>query len=186
MYVYIYIYIYIYMCTTMTNRWPSYLRIIVQLLAIWSSPPRNASPGWNQQGEWILGGDTLLEKKTSLYSEHIHGSHSKKGRYPPVIKYGQWKMDHLSLIFLFKPPFIGNFPASHCWIPEGKGSEQYWTISFCTYEISHSNPLICQRQEMQKMRKKQVVCNGIAFLHLWLLIIYISIQLHHVLMLTIS
>ena len=31
----------------------------------------------------------------------------------------QWKVDHLAVIFGLKPSFIGDFPASHVWLPEG-------------------------------------------------------------------
>ena len=39
----------------------------------------------------------------------------KMHEIPSANQTWQWKMDHVSMIFLLKPPFIGDFPSRHVW-----------------------------------------------------------------------
>ena len=57
-------------------------------------------------------------------------------QYPLVIKHFNGKNNHVSVIFLLKPPFIGNCPASHVWLPEGR-LHFSWGQVWCT---SHHSP----------------------------------------------
>ena len=70
---------------------------------------------------------------------------------PGVIKHGLLEaMDHLWVILLLKPPWIGDFPASHVWLPEGHFFSRSWDGSFWSYFAITRSQSSFPRQEARK------------------------------------
>ena len=61
---------------------------------------------------WTISADTNQSKTPPKWG---YGPQS----LPSGNQTWQWKRDHLSVILLLRPPDIGDFPASHLWLPEG-------------------------------------------------------------------
>ena len=97
----------------------------------------------NLASSWKLGSTT--SDFSSSYTVHI--THMYHG-LPSGNQTWQWKIDHLSMNFLWKPPFIGDFPASHVWVPwticqQVTRKQKQWPTCMSTWNIGINGAYGC-------------------------------------------